>query len=501
MKNRWSCNKWLNMAAIAAGLLFFAYIMYRAPFTSDDLMFSKYARQSAADVVKYALHYGNGRIAGNLLALAMTSNSVLRIAGKALLSIALIILASRRAAGEYSGKLIAAFLLITAASPKLFSEIFTWTSGFANYVPPVVCTLLCLQLLRSSCAEGEKRNRVLKTVLIAVTAFVGQLFVEHVTVVNILIALAAVLFAFKTRNRQQAATGSIMLIFSSLGAAVMILIPRVFYQPGNQVEKYGRAFQVGTFSELFRSLYSNLMSLSTKFIENVVLLVALSALCWAVLELTKGNWKNARLNTACKAFCLLFASFVIINTLLGQNIWYGRFTAQRSLIIVMLLIGLMSVLLCCAAHIRDRAAGLTVAACVLLTMASVAPLLVVTPTVNRCLFFAYCCLCVAALTLLGCVMELLSPEKKAMIEQTAASFSVMLMLCLAAIFTNASDWNAQRDAGIRTQMEQGAKEIIIDRCPYDYVYENRTPWSYRYQFYYLEEGDIAFEYRQIDPLQ
>ena len=121
--------------------LFYSVAML-SPLVVDDYLFGSLNLSSFQENVDYVLHYGNGRLLGNLTVLYLVQHPVIRSAVKAL-TFLLIGLFMTRIVDSISGgeNENIVFLLLIAMAPQLFAQTFSWTSGFCNYAPPIVCSL------------------------------------------------------------------------------------------------------------------------------------------------------------------------------------------------------------------------------------------------------------------------------------------------------------------------------------------------------------------------
>lgn len=70
-------------AFFAGSFLFFAFVMWCAPYSSDDIEFSRLSYTSLSGYVDFALRYGNGRLLGNLLAILLCHSRLLCVVVKA----------------------------------------------------------------------------------------------------------------------------------------------------------------------------------------------------------------------------------------------------------------------------------------------------------------------------------------------------------------------------------------------------------------------------------
>ena len=142
-----TASKKYKLLVIIGIMAFFTVVMFCAPYTSDDMLWGMYSDKPFDVILEYVLTNGNGRVLGNLFTIWIVPKTAFSILLKAgILTAICLMMADLFCEGKPFG-LPAAFLLMIGMSPALFSEVITWTSGYANYINPVFCTLLCLCLL------------------------------------------------------------------------------------------------------------------------------------------------------------------------------------------------------------------------------------------------------------------------------------------------------------------------------------------------------------------
>ena len=130
-----------------ACVLFFFLLMLCVPLVSDDLEFSKLRFSGFADLMDYILHYGNGRVLGNLCAITLVKYPVTIALVKALIISCIIFLIPALLGVESPSGYALSFFLFASIPQTLFAQVYSWASGFFNYLPPVWITLIILFLL------------------------------------------------------------------------------------------------------------------------------------------------------------------------------------------------------------------------------------------------------------------------------------------------------------------------------------------------------------------
>ena len=246
-------DKWISWIMILVTFIYIAVISYITPLSStDDLNFLMMSRKTDSTMLTEALHYGNGRLLGNLTAMLLSRYLWLRTILKPAVVVGIIVLLwklldIKTVTGRFFMTLM--FLLMPAS---LMAETITWNSGFANYVPPVLGLLTCgwlvcrIDVISSSTttSEGRRRKNIKRTIMftaLGVTGFVGQLFVEHISLVAI--AMSGVLvICMKKRGRSitapvvwlaVAVAGMCLMTFISLHFKEYAFIPGYRHVPND----------------------------------------------------------------------------------------------------------------------------------------------------------------------------------------------------------------------------------------------------------------------------
>ena len=224
-------------AVFAAAGLFFAFLMWCAPYSSDDLEFASLGFRTVGEYWRFALEYGNGRLLGNLCAILLSNSRVLCILVKALVLASSVVLVPAVLGLREKHSYLLSFLLLAAMDPTVFGEAFAWTSGFSNYVPPIWMSLVVVYLIQR--LPGAKLpGKIGIWLAVPVLGVASQLFIEHSSGVNGLLAFCFLVYHLKNRKPEQAALSALWLLAAAVGLGLMLLIPRVFYQAGNRVESY-----------------------------------------------------------------------------------------------------------------------------------------------------------------------------------------------------------------------------------------------------------------------
>lgn len=209
------------------------FLFWQVPLFSDDFEFADLVRtKSFSEVIYYILYYGNGRLLGNIFSIFMVNSGVISAFIKAFTVVGIIALLPRVLRIHTSMAFLLSLLLVLGVAPQIFAQVFIWTSGFANYILSVFISLLGAYLVQTETKNWSKK------VLLGAIGFIGQLFVEHSTIINLLVSAGlASWFHFRKKENQRNAA---MCWFAgcAIGAVTMFLLPSIFYVEGNRTEGY-----------------------------------------------------------------------------------------------------------------------------------------------------------------------------------------------------------------------------------------------------------------------
>lgn len=472
-------------------LLFWAVIAWCSPLSSDDLEFALNVQPTFNDKLAYVLHYGNGRFLGNLGALYMCSSRLLRTCVKAGV-ISGIILLIPVVLKKYTPFLHAVvFTLFAGISGVMFAETITWTSGFQNYFPPILMTLLILYLINN--IEGEKYFFA-RIILIAVIGFAGQLYIEISTVLNIFLAFVLCINARYRKKKVRFAYCLVWTVTSVLGAGIMYIIPKL-YEADNAYNTQYRSTSFGSIDTLIKTAVSNCLTISDFFFGNVLLCVMIS-IC-GLIAVKKIREVNKNLCWIYFQYTLIISmTYCIINHFISRNEWYGHLGAlthalHGGFVVLPLIIWIIAII-----NVETLEMKKILISIIGIAVFAILPMLVVNPIHIRVTLLSNVFL-IAAITLY--IGENLSSIKVycRYIKQIFTLGTAVMCFCIILMFFDIRWLDVSRDQYIKNQMEKGATEICIYPIPYDYVMWDGTN-IYRWEYYYNKVGDITFTSMDYD---
>jgi len=103
---------------------------------------------------------------------------------------------------------------------SVFAQAVAWTSGFANYVIPIIIILFYLYFNKNLFSDEniEIKNRWI--IPFALLGFINSLFVEHATLYNVLLSIVVILY-YLIRKHKIVLANLFYMIGSILGTVLM----------------------------------------------------------------------------------------------------------------------------------------------------------------------------------------------------------------------------------------------------------------------------------------
>lgn len=465
------------------------YILHRLPLAVDDFGFQQIAFNSLAEVMRYAVSYGNGRLLGNSGIIFLTHHLFTADVLRAIMLSGIAILLP--AVLQVKNRVLPWFslLLILTISPGVFGQTYSWLSGFQNYVPPVFLFLCGLWLVEKAgvCASGAAR--ILFSFLCFVCSISMQLYIEHSTCFNLLLSAFILGTVWKNIKWKPYRLASTLFFFGAVfGFAIMGM---VMLRSNPQIQD-GTVGHISYLSLGFRALFygigRNGVLLLGMLSENAVILLLLSLL------LTVQIMRNKTAFTARELFfyplCMLLPTVVFsLQLAVGLHPWYGRLTVCESAWILLAWIVYIFAYVISwrkLLSVNEKNEKLRLAAWLSYAAGfGMIPLLFIWPIGYRCLFHSGVALIGAVLTLADDILLELRPEKHRIVLIALSSVLAVTVICEGMIFTDIRRMVSIRDAYVEEQARLGADTAAFFLIPSSYIYEN---WNEETEHYRTIDG-------------
>ncbi len=482
-------------------------IMWCSPFTSDDIEFQAMGLKSFKDIFDHALYYGNGRLLGNILVIYLVNSRVLGCIVRALTLSLIIILLPAVLNIKVHFAYALSFLLTLGISPTVFGQVFSWTSGFSNYVFPILGVLLSIRIIQVIEQRVCKPFcKVLGSLLIFILGFCSQLFVENTTTTIILLSLAMVLNSFYNKQKKHMPR-IILLISSIIGGFAMFFIPRLFYLNGNRTEGY-RGFLGKGLRETIRHFSSSASSILLVFSNSILLLLAIYVCIILVCNKISIGKKISLYFRISSSSAFIYALF---NYLMRNNEWFSvqktianSFKILSSVGALILLVNLF-ILAFFIDEIHTKHLLLFLGTFALIPAVQ---LLIVYPVTERTVWISVVALTAALLKLSDyCLSDkengtVCNSDCDSQLNRFPISYRLLLVnfifsITLLATFVNIRQLDNLRDNYISDKLEQGCDEITIFAIPSDYAFWDGA-WAYNNWITSADNEPVTFNVKEIN---
>lgn len=138
----------------------------------------------------------NGRWFGNFVVLALTRSRMLRTIVMSISIILIVSILSKLINKKNNAVKYSIILLLLLIPVDIFAQAISWTSGFSNYVIPII---FCLAFIYFNKNIFNDENIFISNKMMVpffMMGFSASLFIEHVTIYNLLLSIFNIIFVF-----------------------------------------------------------------------------------------------------------------------------------------------------------------------------------------------------------------------------------------------------------------------------------------------------------------
>ena len=486
-------NRKVAPLVFGCSFLFFAFVMWCAPYSSDDMEFASINYGSIREYLTYVLQYGNGRFLGNVGAILMVHSRVFCILVKAFVMASCVILLPAVLGLSGEAELLLSFLLIVGLDASVFGEVFVWTSGFNNYVPPIWLSMVILCMLRR---YPHVKSRVVKILMCAGVFVLGissQLFMEHSSGVNVLLAFCFAAKALHDGGKKAAVPGVLWLLATVIGLATMLLIPKLFYVADNHSVSY-RYTYLGSLKELITSCARNTIHLGSHYFSINALPFCFGATASGYLTRHQRSEKANGVLYGINAVSLLYLLLCLTHSVDG---YLGKAAVLQHIISCVFIALTAATWVLAAWKMESKALRNQILFCLAFAVISLLPLLIVSPIPVRVIFQSYIFSAAAALLCFAQIRGTFSENVSRRVKKTFTAVSVLLVLMIGSVFSCVRSMAQVREAHIQQEIANGATQIQIFQLPYEYTTWDHL-WSQRMYYSSLAGYEVKFEVIAFD---
>lgn len=447
-------------------LLFLALFIlcFMFPYTHDD-----WAWGSSIGIERLnSLFYNyNGRWAGNLFVILLTRNNVLKALVMAFSIISICLLSANIINKQKRTNIFILCCSLFLLMPKpTFAQGFAWLSGFTNYVLPMVCVLIYIYL-NKNIFEGKTYFSKKSIIPLFALGFIGSLFVEHVTIYNVCLAFACILYT-KIKQKKVYLSQIFYMVGSCFGAGLMFS-NKAYFSILSSSDTYQSISQdniiISSIKAYFNDISSNLI-FNNVFL-NIAIIILLSIFTSKILKKDKVKFKNMIISiyillcmfTVYNILCFIYPNW---NIILNYTKYLNGFLSGGFIILLIFYVFLVID----NKKIKSRML-FSLISIILLT----GPLLVVKPIGPRCFVPMYC-----MWILFTADLYCLSVKQQEKIDLVLVSILIVGLVYLLSIYGYIFKINTIRENYIKSEKENieeylnENEALLLPKLPYtDYM--------------------------------
>ena len=456
--------------ALLIGLLL-SIIAMLSPLVVDDYYFMSLQFDSFSDRINFILHYGNGRVLGNLFVMYMLQYPMLRCFVKALAFFLIGFFMTKIVDNISGGKNEnIVFLLLVSLAPQIFAQVYSWTSGFCNYIPPVLCFLYLAYRFFFS---GKKIGWI-ESLIVFWVGWGGELFVEHSALINF--TLVCCILGYCVKTKRNIIPALFCWIGTLLGLLIIFLIPHLFATVTG-FENYQK-LNLGDFHGFLVSIVYNTMQICRNYRQAVILWITVS---FTMLMRCRGQ-KNILVTTILAGFPIYSGTYYAL-----KQFGFHPSTILMDVINTVVTLGYLLTVLYVILKINSKKMRIMSLALLIIGVYSILPLLIVYPIGSRCLFHSY-----TAMAMLAAInFADISFQNSRKYSRIVGIVALSMTLILVGTYCEIHRIDVEKTNYIMSCMEKGNKEICIPKISSDYIHSSENIMISS-AFFYNEPGDISF---------
>ena len=358
-------------------MLIFLCICYFFPYVHDDWAWgSSIGMERLNNLFK---NY-NGRWAGNILVMLLTRSNIFKTLFMFIIFIATIKLIDINFNKTNKNIIYLIIFLLLIIPVPIIRQTISWTSGFANYCIPIPIILYIIYINRNlfELKKFKLSNKLI--ILNLLLGFIVSLFMEHVTIYNLILSFVIVFFDKKTNEKVNKA--NIAYLVGSILGTILMFSNGAYLSIFNSTDTYRTIERDNIIITAVKTYFSqlSLYSVTINKILNIVLSILLLGL----------NYKNKKSNKFIKLLNVIFLFFLSYNifSLFNENLYVNKLIlnlCEGTLVALFCLSTFYTVCFSVNKKIVKNKLLFYLISIILL----IAPLTVVTPLGPRCFYVTY----------------------------------------------------------------------------------------------------------------
>ena len=481
-----------NNKGLVIGAIVFLLISLLFPYSGDDWQWALFKLNVNTIIDFYHNVFLNGRYLGNLMAIILCKNFIIRSLIMTLVVSSIAYIIHKETKCPYS--LFWLFFMIM--NLEILKQSVVWSSGFANYVFSTLLLLLNLLLLRK--IYNKNKMNLFWEIFLGAIATISCLVIENMTIFLILfIIILNIIYYIKNKKI------NIWLLLISiayfLGTFIMFSHPVYLkiFENGDGYRQIGN-----TFSSLLRTTIINCDTIQKYTILGnfyIISSLVLFIYCFYKNNIKKYNQKSQKLINV--GFIVEF-SYIIYSLLFNFmpkwqdfdifNIIFKIFNIAYALLYFLVLAGLIIVIFKKSKNYHNMLFVLSI------IILLIAPLLIVTPIGPRNFFMIY----ILEMILLFYIYYESKVYIKFDLNKFAFIITIMLSIFYGVVYGQIYNCSNNRYNYLMEKVNAGEKEILLPKLPYpEYVWNgnyNNEYYGNCYKSIYNIDKSVEFKFLSYD---
>lgn len=483
----------------------FMVLIYLAPYTGDDWPWGSEIGVFRLD--SWFADY-NGRYAGNLLVLILTRSEFLQIIVISLSMVAVCVLPLFITKKKSLSMLSVSVMLLMIMPHPIFIQGIMWTSGFTNYMPPVIITLAYMVIIKNifddTAPKYTRSQHIYLSLIAGLLGFVSAFFMENVSIYNIIVGATVLIFALVKFKR--AYPVHISYLIATVAGFALMLTNGAYKNAVNGTDFY-RSF--ASFENL-DLVFRHLDFICVKFFsENILSIGFISLLCIALLiKSITASASRKRRYALTITLCVNLITLVLIFARYVFSSWqivYGAKNLSIVLFAGIVILYSLSVLLTVILTVKETSLKLKLTALLLSMPVLLVPFLVISPLNTRCLIPAYMILIVFGTILFNytrTAIDLKSSYVK-LVTVCASAVALGMLTFFISVYSVIHKYEHLRVEYIEKQIDCGITEdVVFTHIPYASYAWMEAPgneeWANHFKSFYGFSKEIKFKYVSVE---
>lgn len=395
-------------------------------------------------------------------------------------------------------------LIFFFAPPYFYAHVFNWTSGFPNYVFPLIFLfgyfIYCEPIYDKKLPKGGAAPAVLSLI----AGFLGSLCVEHITIYNILFGIFIIIFSLAVLKKVRLANIS-FLLGAVIGTVLMFTANNYSQIMTGEDEMGFRSFEF-EFSDIMTKVYTEIIPCFACSYFYIHAAIAVSVIILYVFKFRNSEQKPKYAKLCLPLIILYFVySFLSFN---GQELVITsaayRERAFEAAFVFVYIISLLYMVY----HILSGSDRIKAILYLLSAVMTIAPFVVINPITRRCFFVCFIFWCLFALRLLGSAISVLRISEHSIFRVSAIAATCGILGFLSFVDISNKYVDVLRVNYVKEQLETDQRHINFILLPYSgYCFETagdlETDFDvieidgrrYRYDELYYMYNDIDLSVR------